>query len=68
MDIQMSRMNGYEATTSIRQRGITIPIIALTSHSSEEVHDKCLLVGCNVVLMKPLSKTILIQTLQLYLG
>ncbi len=67
MDIQMSPMNGYEATASIRQTGLTVPIIALTSHSSQEVHDKCLSAGCNAVLVKPVNKIFLIQTLQLYL-
>lgn len=68
MDIQMPQMDGYQVTENIRQMGQTVPIIALTSHTSLEVHDKCLQAGCNGVLIKPLNKASLIQTLQLYLS
>lgn len=58
MDCQMPEMNGYEATAVIRdpQSDIAnhaIPIVALTANALEEARQKCLEVGMNDFLAKP---------------
>lgn len=58
MDCQMPEMNGYEATTLIRDPQSTvlnhnIPIIALTANALEEVRQTCLAIGMNDFLTKP---------------
>ena len=70
MDIQMPLMNGYEATTLLRQspQGQKIPIIAVTAGAEKEERDKCLLTGMNDYIAKPIMKgaveAILLQWLQ----
>ncbi len=67
MDVLMPLLNGYDATSRIRQLGQNMPIVAITAHGGNIEHDKCLQAGCNGVLVKPINKTNFMQTLQLYL-
>lgn len=67
MDIQMPRMNGYEATTSIRNLADTkkanIPIVAMTADAFEEDRKKAAEVGMNGHLAKPIDIGRLMATL-----
>ena len=65
MDIQMPLMNGYEATTAIRktQIGEKIPIIAITAGTEKEEKNKCLKIGMNDYISKPIIKGAIEQTL-----
>ncbi|MGV3525346.1 MAG: PAS domain S-box protein [Candidatus Sericytochromatia bacterium] len=57
MDIQMPRMNGYETTKSIREMesGKGIPIIALTAGAVKGERERCLAVGMDDYITKPIS-------------
>ncbi len=60
MDIQMPGMDGYEATNLIRSpktpvRNPSIPILALTAHTLPEELNKCMVVGMNGCLAKPVN-------------
>ncbi len=67
MDIQMPRMNGYEATKALRKQGITTPIVALTAYAIKGDDKKCLEAGCDDYLSKPLDRRELLKILQKYL-
>ncbi|RRB04296.1 PAS domain S-box protein [Larkinella rosea] len=56
MDIQMPLMNGYEATQRIREiePDARVPIIALTAGTVKGEREKCLEVGMNDFLTKPI--------------
>jgi CheY-like chemotaxis protein/HPt (histidine-containing phosphotransfer) domain-containing protein len=53
MDIQMPRMNGYEAAQKLRERGYTRPIIAVTASALPDEEAQCLKAGINDILLKP---------------
>lgn len=63
MDIQMPKMNGYEATRAIRAgkhpRGAGIPIIAMTANAFEEDKNKSLEAGMNAHVAKPIDMNLL---------
>ncbi len=58
MDIEMPIMNGYEATTYIRNElgsKSNIPIIVITSLDGIGEAAKCMLIGANTFIQKPLK-------------
>ena len=71
MDIQMPEMDGYEATSLIRAHahswGKAIPIIAMTANVFREDVEKCLAVGMNGHVGKPLDYDEVISILNTYL-
>ncbi|MBF0161342.1 MAG: response regulator, partial [Magnetococcales bacterium] len=56
MDIQMPEMDGYAATTQLRcdARFTQVPVIAMTAHVLHSVREKCLAVGMNDHITKPI--------------
>ncbi len=72
MDIQMPVMDGYRATSIIRDLEYEynkrpVPIIALTANAFKEDEQKCLLAGCSAYLSKPVKKKLLIEHLESHL-
>ena len=71
MDVQMPEMDGYEATKLIRgiknPRSKTIPIIAMTANVFREDIEKCLDVGMNGHIGKPINLDDVLTQLRLYL-
>jgi CheY-like chemotaxis protein len=68
MDIQMPRMDGYEATKAIRNlengNGADVPIIAMTANAFAEDVQAALASGMNGHIAKPLDLKSLADTLK----
>lgn len=70
MDIELKDMNGLEATKLIRQLPEpvnSVPIIAVTAHSSMKDREKCLIAGMNDYISKPINITFLKMTIDQWL-
>ncbi|MES2935712.1 MAG: response regulator, partial [Pseudomonadota bacterium] len=63
VDMEMPRMNGLELTSHVRGRARTkeIPIIMITSRSTEKHRKQGDAAGVNVYLVKPFSEDILLD-------
>ena len=56
MDIQMPRMDGYDAAKALRRRGFKKPIIAVTASAMPEERENCLKSGIDDILIKPFKR------------
>lgn len=73
MDIQMPEMSGYEATEIIRDRemrepGRRVTIIAMTANAMESTRTRCLEVGMDDFISKPIKPEILAERLRPWLN
>lgn len=68
MDLQMPKMDGFEATAAIRREelatGRHLPIVALTAHAIEGDRQRCLDAGMDAYLSKPIRAADLKKVLE----
>ena len=67
MDLQMPVMDGYKATACLRQKGETLPIIALTANTHQEVEGEAYAAGMTDILVKPFEPNNLYQVILQYI-
>jgi CheY-like chemotaxis protein len=60
MDMEMPVMNGYDATRTLRERGYQGRIVAVTGHTRDYDRQKCLDVGCDQYVCKPVDQDTLL--------
>ncbi len=73
MDCQMPEMDGYQATKTIRKMegmsiGRRIPIVAMTANAMKGDEEKCLSVGMDDYLSKPISRDRLGKVIEKWIG
>jgi len=68
MDIQMPEMDGFEATAAIRTQeettGPHVPIIAMTAHAMQGDRERCLEVGMDGYVAKPIRARELFEAIE----
>ena len=72
MDVQMPTVDGYQATAVIRKLRessvASIPIIAMTAHAMKGDAEKCIKVGMNDYISKPIESRRLVQLVEYWGG
>ena len=68
MDLQMPKMDGYQATARLRSdpRFAKLPILAMTAHATAEERQRCLSAGMNDHIAKPIDPNALFETVGRY--
>ncbi len=67
MDIQMPELDGYQTTKIIREKiSSSIPIIAMTANALPQEKAKCINIGMNNYISKPLEEKLLFDLLAQY--
>lgn len=71
MDLQMPEMDGYEAVTRIREGASAnraVPIVAMTADASPQTRERCLALGINEVITKPIRRRPFLASVAQWLG
>jgi len=67
MDIFMPRLSGYDAARSLRDKGYSGPIVAVTASALKGERENCIEAGMNDILVKPFKREDLAAVLAAYL-
>lgn len=59
MDMKMPVMDGYEATSKIKNIRPSLPVIAQTAYAFSDEREKAMRAGCDDVITKPIQKFVL---------
>lgn len=60
-DIQMPAKDGFRLLSELRERGIAIPVILMTSFGTEETADEAVAAGAFGCLPKPFARSALLE-------
>lgn len=67
MDVSMPNLDGLEATRILRQRGYTVPIVAMTAHALKGDRDRAFQIGFSGYITKPVRPKAIREELEKWL-
>ena len=67
MDLHMPDVNGFEALEMFQQKGVTVPVIAVTADVNDDIESECLQAGFTAYLPKPVLRKQLYKMIAQYL-
>ncbi len=68
MDMNMPEMDGWAATTQLREKDFKMPVIALTAHAMTGDRERAIAAGCNDYHTKPVDMDKLMQQIETHLA
>ncbi len=68
MDLQMPVMGGLDATHELRERGVEIPIVAVTANAMKGDREICIDAGMDDYVSKPIKPEVLREVIGKYFG
>lgn len=68
MDIQMPKVDGYEATRQIKRFNPNIFVLAQTAYAMPNDNLKCIEAGCNDYISKPINSNLLLEKIDTFLA
>lgn len=63
MDMRLPELDGYQATTKIKEFRPDLVVIANTAHALYEDEKKCKDAGCDFYITKPIDRVLLFNTI-----
>jgi len=64
IDLMMPKMSGQECIEALREKGVTVPIVAFTAIDDPEVHAAVEAAGGTLVLTKPCKPSRLLEEIE----
>jgi len=68
IDLMMPHLAGQECVRQMRDRGVSVPIVAFTALDDQDVHEHAKRAGCTDVVVKPCKSSDLLRKIEILLA
>lgn len=68
LDLHMPGVNGFEVQARLAESGVTVPVVIITGHDSDETRDRALAGFPVAYLRKPVNDQVLLDAIELGLS
>lgn len=68
LDLHMPQVNGFEVQTRMAESGVTVPVVVITGHDSDETRQQALAMFPAAYLRKPVNDQVLLDAIELALS
>ena len=68
LDLHMPNVNGFEVQARLEESGVSVPVVIITGHDSDETRDRALAGQPVAYLRKPVNDQVLLDAIELALS